>query len=181
MVLLPVFNNKRKVFIMFTKISSIVAVLLLMVAGVFAAAPSDGINDAIYEWGVKTTISSAANKDSLAGATDSVIIQSAFFPEQGSEYIYVRDAHTGTGSDSSYYEVIVRSYDAAGNLLYSVAIDTALTAAGEAIKIPFGETLIGNKFKIVAKGISGGSGNPVIFNRSYIYTRRPVVNQKAWK
>ena len=181
MVPLPVFNNKRKVFIMFTKSSSIVAVLLLIVAGVFAAAPSDGINDAIYEWGVKTTISSTANKDTLAGDGDSVIIQSAFSPEQGHEYIYVRDAHTGGGSDSAYYSVIVRSYDAAGNLLYSVPIDTALTAAGEAIKIPFGETLIGNKFKIVAKGITGGTGGVVIFNRSYIYTRRPVVVQKAWR
>lgn len=160
---------------------SVLSAILLLAAMVFAAAPSDGVNDATYEWGLKYTISSAANDDSLAGGGDSVILYSNLKPEQGYEYVYIRDAHTGGGSDSSYYELIVRCYDGAGSLLYSVKVDTAAAAEGEAIKLPFGETAIGGSFKIVAKGISGGSGNPVIFNRGYIYTRRPVGMKKEWR
>lgn len=179
MVLPLFFNNNGKVF-MFIKVYLTAVMLLVVCVSVFAAAPTDGVNDAIYEWGVKTTISSTTNDDSLVAATDSVILLSNYVPERGFEYIWVRDAHSGTGSDSSYYEVIVRAYDASGNLLYSVTIDTVTALTGEAIKIPFGETILGSKFKLIAKAVSGSTGIPVIFNRSYIYTRRPVVNQRPW-
>jgi hypothetical protein len=181
-MVLPAFiKNKERGFIMSMK--TILGVFVLtFVALLYAAAPTNTLTDANYEWGVARALSSAANSDTILTDGDSTIIVDDFVPERNRQYIYVRDANTGTGSDSSYYQILVRCKTGVGGAtLYSVAVDTVTAAAGEAILLPFGETLFGNAFKIVAKGLSGSTGVQVIINREYLFERKAVGIKKEWR
>lgn len=154
--------------------------ILLLAAGAFAAAPSRVATDAGYEWAMCNTISNTANDDTLA-STDSSNVILDFIPEKGWEYIYVRDAVTGTGSDSAYYYFVVRAKTAVrGSILYSTNVDTIVAAAGEAIAIPFGQTLFGVAYDIKLLAVNGSTGSQVILNRSYLYKRRAIASTRPW-
>ena len=160
----------------------ILCIFLLLVGsmGVFAAAPARVATDAGYEWVMCNTVSNAANADTLV-STDSSNVILDFIPEKGWEYIYVRDAVTGTGSDSAYYYFTVRAKTSVrGSILYSTNVDTIVAAAGEAILIPFGQTLFGVAYDIKLLAVSGSTGSQVILNRSYLYKRRAIASTRPW-
>lgn len=160
---------------------NLIVLLLLLVGVTFAAAPTANSLGAPYYSKAYYTISASANSDTILTDADSVILASDFTPEAGYEYVYVRDANTGSGSDSAFYQVMIRCKTAkGGTVLYSLPIDTVVALAGEAIKLPFNETLFGGAYKIVLKGISGSTGVQVIVNKGYIYQRRAVVVNKDW-
>lgn len=162
----------------------IFALLLVMLIAfiAFSAAPTYSTVDSNLEFEFRNgdTISTVAAFDTL-GATDSTTIVSDFVPERPWEYIYIRDAITGTGADSVAVVVRVDCKDAYnGTVIYSVAIDTIVAAAGEAIAIPFGGTAFGNAFDIKLVSIAP-SGGQLIINKGYLWRRRFVNIEKNWQ
>ena len=153
--------------------------VLLCVAVVNAAAPTYSTTDAVIEYGgLDYTIASGA-LDTLVGV-DSVTLVSgrAFSPDW--QYILVRGAVTGTGSDSVAMQVRCDALDSDNNLLYSTPVDSLTAAAGEAIFLPIFGSVIGSKIRIKLIGYTGNGGQ-VILNRLHIYKRRPAAINKVWK
>lgn len=157
--------------------------LILILTAVFISYSqpvTDAVVDAAYEFEYYNASSSSAAADTIGGA-DTTVLYSNLKPERGWEYILVRDAITGTGSDSAYYYLHVRCKDSNGNLLYALNVDTIDGAAGLAEQIPFGGTLLGHKFDIWAIGTAASTGGQVIFNRSLMYRRKPITTVKDWR
>jgi hypothetical protein len=163
---------------MYKLIASLTVVLGAAFA-VMAAAPTHAAVDGVYEWKIDTTIDADGAFDTLVSANDSTQLLNDWRPDQKWEYILVRDAITGTGSDSVQVEVRVDAYDASGNLLYRTAADSFTAADGEAILLDFGGTLFGHKFDIELSG-NANIGSQVILNRFSIWQRRAVTVNKAW-
>jgi ribosomal protein S28E/S33 len=150
-----------------------------MVVGAKALAPTSAVVDAVYEnGGLDTIIKGSAGFDTIVGVDSTTLLSGHIF-ETNWEYILVRDAITGTGSDSVAMQVRVDAMDGSGNVLYTKAIDSLITSAGEAIAIPLWGTIFGSKIRIKLIGYTG-SGGQVILNRMHIYKRRPVVVQKMF-
>ena len=165
---------------MLKKIFIVIASFLAVNA--YSAAPADAVVDAAYEWGYDASNSPSTGTafDTLA-ANDSSEIIADLVPERGQEYILVHDAFTGTGSDSVALQVRVDCKDGSGNILYSTVIDSFDAAAGEAIALPFGGTLFGNKFDVNLVCYGTGDGTQVILNRFLLYTRKPITLKKDWR
>ena len=161
-------------------------ILMLVVAFVAfqvnAAAPTYAAVNSNYtfDYNGDDSPSTAVAFDTVTSATDSSALATNFVPKRGYEYILVRDAITGTGSDSVALIVRVDALDGSGNLLYSTAVDSMTAAAGEAIALPFGGTLFGNKFNIVLKAYAG-AGTQAIINRAYMFRRKALTNTKDYR
>ena len=157
-------------------------ILLVCALGLNAAAPTASLYDAYSEFGgTHTLISSKAAYDTIVGDTGSVTIASNVRFENGWRYVLIRDAFTGSSSDSDSVNVVVNveALDASGNLLYSTPVDTFTTPAGEAVDLTIGTAVFGDKYRIKLKGITGNGGE-VIINRLRIVKWRPVVLQKKY-
>lgn len=162
---------------------SAILFVLFVVSGLNAAAPAYSATDASYQYGgVDIAISTSTGLDTLGGATDSMTLLSgkAFDVQSGWQYILVRDAFSGDGSDSVKIEVNLDALDKDGNLLYRTAIDSFTQAAGEAVLLPLLGTVFGHKYRIKLHTYAD-NGGVVILNRFYIYKRRPVTMTQQWK
>lgn len=165
-----------------THLSAILFVLFV-VSGLNAAAPAYSATDAYYQYGgVDIAISTSTKLDSLCGDADSMTLLSgkAFDVQSGWQYILVRDAFSGAGSDSVKIQVNLDALDKDGNLLYRTAIDSFTEAAGQAVLLPLLGTVFGHKYRIKLHTYTG-NGGVVILNRFYIYKRRPVTMTQQWK
>ena len=164
-----------------TRILSLLAILLAA-AVAQAAAPTRAVVDADYDWSQVTnadTISSSTGYDTL-GEADSSSLLSNFVPQKGYQYILVRDAFTGTGSDSTSVQLRLSSKDCNKSLLYTTAVDSMTSSAGEAIVLPFGETAFGCYFDLKLMGY-GDDGGQLIVNRVYLYKRRAITTTQDWQ
>lgn len=155
--------------------------IITMLAIVFAqaAAPTYGTTDAVYEYGGKDYTIAYSAFDTLVGVDSTTLVSNRVFNPDW-QYILVRDAITGTGSDSVKIEVRCDALDSDGNVLYTVAVDSLTSSAGEAIFLPVFGTVIGSKVRIKLIGYTGNGGQ-VILNGFHIYKRRPVVINKQWR
>lgn len=163
----------RKILIALLSVFSFVVVS-------FAAAPTNAAVDAIYEnGGIEYDISTAAGFDTLSGVDSTILVTGRAFPP-GWQYVLIRDAITGGGSDSVAMQVIVDALDKNGNLFYRSTVDSFTTAAGEAVLLPLTGTIFGSKIRIKLVSYTG-NGGVVILNRFSIYKRRPLVIQQNWK
>lgn len=164
---------------------SAILFVLFVVSGLNAAAPAYSATDAYYQYGgVDIAISTSTKFDSLCGATDSMTLLSgkAFDVQSGWQYILVRDAFSGDGSDSVAIQVNLDALDKDGNLLYRTAIDSFTQAAGEAVLLPLLGTVFGHKYRIKLHTYTGNACvGKVYLNRFYIYKRRPVTMIQQWK
>jgi hypothetical protein len=164
---------------MFTKLFKSALVVLLVIAGCFAAAPSYSAVDAVYEYGgLDYNIASGAF-DTLVGVDSTTLVSGRVFSPDW-QYILVRGAVTGTGSDSVAMQVRVDALNDAGTLIYSTLVDTLSAAAGEAIFLPVFGSIIGSKIRIKLIGYTGNGGQ-VILNTLGIYKRRPITINKVWR
>lgn len=162
---------------------SAILFVLFVVSGLNAAAPAYSATDASYQYGgVDIAISTSTGLDTLGGETDSMTLLSgkAFDVQSGWQYILVRDAFSGDGSDSVKIQVNLDALDKDGNLLYRTAIDSFTQAAGEAVLLPLLGTAFGHKYRIKLHTYAD-NGGVVILNRFYIYKRRPVTMTQQWK
>lgn len=160
----------------------LISLILVLVTGIHAEAPTNAATNSSYEFGgLEYDISSSAGFDTLAGNADSVTLMDArsfvSSVRQSWEYILVRDAFTGTGSDSVRCILYADALTGSGSLLYRTAIDSFTTSKGEAVLLPFNSTVIGEKYrlKILTYADNGGQ---VILNRFKILKRRPVVTNR---
>lgn len=164
---------------MFTKLFKSSLVVLLVVAGCFAAAPTFNSSDVVYEYGgLDYTIASGAF-DTLVGTDSTTLVSGKTFNPDW-QYILTRGAITGTGSDSVKLAVRADCLDSDGSLIYSVPIDSLTAADGEAIFVPITGSLFGSKIRIKLVAYTGNGGQ-VILNNLRIFKRRPVSIQKMWK
>lgn len=161
------------------KILSVLTILLVAFA-VNATAPTWAALDAYYEVARDTTISSTTAYDTLIGTADSTTLVTLRKFEPGWEYVLVRDAITGTGSDSVAVYVAVRCFDENNVLLYTTNVATMTAAAGEAILLPINGSAFGVKYSIKYKATTDNGGQN-INNRISIWKRRPVNIQKAYR
>lgn len=162
---------------------SAILFVLFVVSGLNAAAPAYSATDASYQYGgVDIAISTSTGLDTLSGASDSMTLLSgkAFDVQSGWQYILVRDAISGDGSDSVKIQVNLDALDKDGNLLYRTAIDSFTEASGEAVLLPLLGTAFGHKYRIKLHTYAD-NGGVVILNRFYIYKRRPVTMTQQWK
>lgn len=155
--------------------------LILAFAGITqAAAPTYAAVDGVYEYGIDTVISSSTSYDTIIGSADSTTLVTKRTFDKGWEYILVRDAITGNGSDSVLQYVSVRCFDGSGNQIYSVNVDSCTAAAGQAILLPIGGSLFGVTYTIKYKATTGAGGQ-CINNRIAIWKRRPIHIEKAYR
>jgi hypothetical protein len=150
-----------------------------VVGAAYATAPTYGTTDATYEYGGLATTISSGVFDTLKGV-DSTTLISNFVWEPDWQYVLVRDAITGTGSDSVAIQVRADCLNSSGNLLYSVLVDSLTASEGEAIFLPLSGTLFGSKLRIKLVGYAGNGGE-VILNKFYIFKRRPLSVVKQYR
>lgn len=164
---------------MFTKLFKSGLVVLLVIAGCFAAAPTYNSSDVAYEYGgLDYTIASGAF-DTLVGADSTTLVSNKIFNPDW-QYILTRSAITGTGSDSVKLIVRADCLDSDGSLIYSTPIDSLTSSDGEAIFIPIVGTMFGSKFRIKLVAYTGNGGQ-VILNNLRIFKRRPINVNKVWR
>lgn len=164
------------------KFLKIILMLAMVCTVAYSAAPAATAVDAAYGWeyDMSNTASSAVGADTLVG-TDSTTLWTNLNPAKEYEYFYVRDAITGTGSDSVNLQVRVDcKATKGGTVLYRSVVDTITAAAGEAIGLALGTTNIGQYFDVKLIGLAG-TGGQVIINRGYLARRRPVTTSKPWR
>lgn len=164
------------------KFLKILLAIVVMISIGYSAAPSAYTVAGMPEGGFDRDydISTAAAWDTSVSA-DTITLLTNFNPEQGYEYYLVRDAITGTGSDSVGLQVRVDVLtDKDGDLLYSVLVDTMVAAPGEAIDLKIRQTALGGWFNVYLFGISA-NGAQVILHRLMIYKRRGIVTDKNWR
>lgn len=162
------------------KFSFLFVSLLLLAGAVYATAPSYTAVDGVYEWSRDTIISSDAAYDTLVGAADSATLVTLRKFEPGWEYILVRDAITGGGTDSLKVQLSLRCFDENSALLYTVAVDSITAAPGEAILLPVGGSAFGMKYTLKYKAYTDNGGE-VINNRISIWKRRPITITKSYR
>ena len=123
---------------------------LLGVATLFmAAAPTDRVVDAntvlLDNWYQTLTPS----KLKLTGSGDTCILASRWAPKwPGSDIIIARSIVRAAKGDSVGAILTVECLDKSYNTIYNYAVDTILTASGEAYRLPIGSTLVGSYFTI---------------------------------
>lgn len=157
-----------------------IAIMLLMVASVFAAAPTGAAVDGVYEYDIDTLISASTGFDTLAASDDSSALTGYWTPERGNqkawEYILVTGAITGTSADSLDLRFRLDCYTSNSSFLYSIWIDSlADSPVGKAMIIPIAQTAFGEKFKLKAVARNGGTALQAILNQIAIYKRRPLT------
>lgn len=156
------------------------AIVLLMVASAFAAAPTGAAVDGVYDYTIDTLISEVNGFDTLATTADSSTIVSKWKPDRGDgkawEYVLVRGRNTGTSADSAQIMIRVDCLTKNDSLLYSIWPDSTTDApAGEAILLPIAQTCFGEKFTIKCLAYNNGSALQLIINELAIYKRRPLT------
>jgi hypothetical protein len=153
-------------------------VFLMAVTSVYSLAPTDAVIDGGYEVACDTIIKATGPFDTLSGATDSVTVftKNLNYRGEGWQYILVRDAITGGGSDSVKIAVVLDALDGNNNLFYRTVVDSFTASTGEAVRLPIGGTVIGTKYRVKFLTYTD-NGGVVILNRIYLFKRR--VNVKS--
>jgi hypothetical protein len=156
---------------------------LLGAALVFSAVPARDAVDGTYEM-VRDTIIATGLLDTVKSATDSITFFSRTRFEPGWEYILVTDHISGTGNDSIKIRLRLDGFlaDSGTVPIMSVNIDSITDSAGlngelggEAIRLPIGETVFGDRFTLKGLGYTE-AGTQAIVTGAYIYKRR-VLSQ----
>lgn len=154
---------------------SIFVIIMTLTLGaiIFAAAPTNAVIDGAYETWSDTVISSVASFDTLV-AQDSVTLFTRALTgvDRGWQYILVRDAISGDGSDSTYLYVYIDAMDGAGNVFYRTKVDSFVAAAGQAVLLPIGGTIFGDKYRCKLIGHATDNGGEVVINRLTLFKRR---------
>lgn len=162
------------------------AAIIIVGIAAFAVAAGDPTGEAVdatywLEPCPDFTALDGSTNDSLVG-DDSIIVESAYSPKPGFQYIMVNNALTENAE--AEFVLVVRCLDEDGDVLYSVTVDT-LADDGGAIMMPFFETLIGNKYKIIIEdgaADASASGTPTVLNTLKMYRRRLITNDQArWR
>lgn len=162
---------KRKLFT-----TAILFVMAVVFSIAYSAAPSATPTYGNYIGPYHdSTISSSTAFDTLSGVDSVTVFGSRVFDNftTGWEWILVRDAITGGGTDSLFLQVLLDALDGSGNLLSRTVVDSFTAAAGESVSLPIGSTSIGTKYRCKLLGY-GDNGGEVIINRLYLYKRRVV-------
>lgn len=160
----------------------ILGLLLTMVFAVNGAAPTANADEGNYIWELDTTISDAAEFDSIVG-DDSIVVAAKYKPQAGWEYILVTNALT-EGAEAEFI-LNIACLDEDGDVLYVLSAVDTLNDDGGAVLLPFGQTAIGSAFKLVlvdggADLSAGGTANDL--NTVKIYRRRTVCGTEArWR
>ena len=156
--------------------------IFAMAVASYGAAPTANADDGNYIWELDTTISDADEFDTISG-DDSIVVAAKYKPQPGWEYILVTDAIT-EGAEAEFI-LNIACLDEDGDVLYVLSAVDTLTDGGGAILLPFGQTAIGNAFKLVivdGGGDTSAGGTENILNTVKIYRRRTVVgNQVRWR
>jgi hypothetical protein len=153
--------------------SRFILLAMLMVTGIFAAAPTDRLVDGVWRIGTQTVITLTGNDDTLTGVGDSAILASGINPS-GTDLVLAKSILSGTGSDSIAAVVRLDAFDKAGVQIGSVAIDSITTSAAEWIRIPYGIYPAYN-YKIVLKSITGHTGKKLVLKNFGLYNMQTVV------
>lgn len=101
--------------------------------------------------------------------------------EPGWEYVLVHDTITGSSAASGVIEIVIQTLDDQGYALQNVIVDSingATEQYGGAHLLPFWSKTVGSRYKVKLQGDTGAEN---IFNRVYIYKRRPVTWNRDWK
>jgi len=161
-------------------------VLLVLFAAFVYGDVVGTYTDAIPEWDFNLSDTVTTARDTLSGATDSVVLFSKFVPERGWEYILshaaMHEAGGGT-ADSLKIRLLIRSWDWNDVVICSTLVDTVASndGSGSAYLIPFGTgTLFGKSYDIIFQTYTG-AGNSVVINRCMLFRRRPITYRKNWK
>lgn len=153
---------------MFKKISLILAMAF---AVAFATAPvsTSGVNYSNYR------VVASITKDTVAATALDTLI-SGIRNVNGEELVLVRAASTNIPlDDSCAISVSVQATDGLGNLIYSVAVDSFTTIAGEAVALP---RVGGEEMRIIFKGY--GANKSVYLNSIKILARKVLTITKPW-
>ena len=156
---------------------TLILVLIVAVASFSQGVMTSSVVDGAYEVYLDTVLGTSAT-DSLAAA-DSSTLCTKFPADNNLEYILVRDAFTGTGSDSVSVQVRSDAYDADGNFLYSVVTDSFTTSAGESILLTWNRTQVAYSYTLKLIGY-GDDGGQLITNRLQLWKRRPYLTNRNW-
>lgn len=156
---------------------TIFLILLLSVFAFSQGALTSSVTDGNYEIYLDSALSTS-NTDTLAAA-DSSTICTKFKADNDFEYILVRDAFTGTGSDSVSVQLRSDAYDSNDSLLYSVAVDSFTASAGEAVLLSWNRSQVGYKYTLKLIGY-GDDGGQLITNLWQIWKRRVFKVSKQW-
>lgn len=95
--------------------------------------------------------------------------------DPGWEYVLVHDTITGTSAATGVIEIVIQTLDDKGYALQNIIVDSitgAVEQYGGAHVLPFFSEAIGSRYKVKLQGDTGAEN---IFNRAYIYRRRPVT------
>jgi hypothetical protein len=161
-------------------VSLIFSLLALLLVGVAqASAPSATLAANAY-WYVDSAL--AAASDTLA-ATDSSTLWTNHVIEPGWEYVLTIGTPTGTGADSTLFQVRVDCKNSSNVVQYRRY--TGDTLSGNApqpvqFSLPFGTTLFGTRATIKLMTISG-NGTQVILPAIQLIKRRMVIFSQQWK
>ena len=146
--------------------------IMMLVGMSQAAAPNLSFIYGAPEVAVDTAIRSTAGFDTLSGVDSSTLFTKALIGINSAwNYILVRDALTGGGTDSLKLQVMLDALDGSGNLLYRTVCDSFTTAAGEAVLLPVGTSSFGTKYRVKIVGYTDNGGQ-VILNRFFLYKAR---------
>jgi hypothetical protein len=149
----------------------IIITLVALSAVVLATAPvsTSGVNYDNYR------VVASITKDTVAGTALDTLI-SGLRNVSGEELVLVRAASTNIPlDDSCAISVSVQATDGLGNLIYSVAVDSFTTIAGEAVALP---RVGGEEMRITLKGY--GANKSVHLNGIKILARKVLTITKPW-
>lgn len=146
--------------------------LLGALISVQAAAPTYATDGVVYDWYDSSWTEGA---DTLVAATDSFDILSNVNIDPGWEYILVRNAFTGDGSDSVKVAVNVRCENDTGGFIYSVAVDSFTASAGEAVALDVGGQVYGDQFDVRLNSYTDNGGE-VILPTKWMLVKRRAIN-----
>jgi len=150
-----------------------IMVLWVLVAMLFAAAPTDRLVDACWRVTAQTDVTLAAPYDTLITTSDSAIVATKVYT-QGTECVLSKSTLTGAGTGSIAIQVYIICYNKSNTLLGTVAIDTITTAGLEYIRIPDG-LYPADHYSIIFKTISGHSSSAVITHNLTLWFRQTVI------
>jgi hypothetical protein len=154
----------------------IFSLLLFLVMVSLLNIPASAYTDAIPDFDIDTTICATSAFDTLKTTADSSTIVLKWRAKPGWNYYLNYSGITGTGKDSAMIRVVVDAYSFDDSLLYRTEVDSIVDQAkGQAISLPIGSTIFGDKFTVKFIAYNSGTALQAIINRIAIRKERPVM------